>query len=263
MSNSSFPPHANLVLAPEWAALAKIGKVFHWMYLLIIYTLLFIILLVVGGIVAGFPVPAENFEALFKEHALFCLFFLLGLLTLVIFSIIVGIMMLIRMWNTPESIVPGGGIGRTYVVLVIVNFILGICQGGMQTVDPTAARLFGSLNGILGFVISIMLLVYMWRLADAVGSGRVKSCIKWIVYGYIFFIVLIIAGTVVGSSIGGVLVIAGAVFGLAAFLSYLNSFGYIAKDIEAFIQKNLQEYANALNSQNQPEEGTDSLETEA
>ena len=77
------------------------------------------------------------------------------------------------------------------------------------------------------------------------------------------FIVLIIAGTVVGSSIGGVLIIAGAVFGLAAFLSYLNSFGYIAKDIEAFIQKNLQEYANALNSQNQPEEGTDSLETEA
>lgn len=257
MSNYQLPPNSNLVLAPEWAALAKIGKVFHWMYILIICSLLFIILLVAGGLVAGFPAPAENLEELFEEHALFCLFIMLGILILGIWSIIVGIMMLIRVWNTPESIVPGGKIGQTYVILTIVNFIFGICRGGMQAVDPNAARLFGDLSGILGFVISIMLLVYMWRLADAVGSGRVKSCIKWVVYGYIFFIVLIIAGTLVGSSIGGVLIIAGAFFGLAAGLSYLNSFGYVAKDIPAFIQKHLQEYANAVNTQSQPEEGTE------
>ncbi len=262
MSNSQLPPNSNLVLAPEWAALAKIGKVFHWMYILIICSLLFIILLVAGGLGAGFPAPAKNLEELFEEHALFCLFSLLGIVILSIFSIIVGIMMLIRMWNTPESIVPGGKIGQTYVILAIVNFILGICRGGMQAVDPNAARLFGGLSGILGLVISIMLLVYMWRLADAVGSGRVKSCIKWVVYGYIFFIALVIAGTIVASTIGGILVIAGAVFGLVAFLSYLNSFGYIAKDIKAFIEKHLQEYANAINTPNQPEEGTESQGTE-
>ena len=76
------------------------------------------------------------------------------------------------------------------------------------------------------------------------------------------FIALIVAGTILRSTIGGILIIAGAFFGLAAGLSYLNSFGYIAKDIKAFIEKHLQDYANAINIQNQPEERTDSLETE-
>jgi len=239
MSNVSSQPTGNLVLSPDWLALAKVGKAFHLIYI----TFIALVLLLIGCI------PVSWLD---ETSGLFFILLGAGILAWALFGFVVWIIAMVRFWETPESIVPGGGIGRVLVILCVITFLIGIAAGALKEIDSNVSLALQGLGGLLNFASQVVFLVYAWRLASAVGSERVKSCVKWIVYGTLgIFALAFMAGFLsafpAAAPTGLILLIGFGILGLAILLSWLNLFGYMAKDIQKFIESFTQLYFVNMN----------------
>ena len=248
MSNYPLPQNSNESLTPDLAALAKIGKVFQWIYLLFISVIgigiayigaLFLAMIVLHIIDSG---TLE--EIMFTSIKLLAL---TGLGIVALCLIIVTILMLIRIWATPKSLVPGSGIGKAYVISCIVNFFVGIGLGILLLLEPELTIISFSLSGVLTVISLILMLIYVWQLAAAVDSKPVKSYITWYVVGIIgnllcHGIVMLTNGPfpsfdeLENNMFLLVMECLVAGFGLVAFISFLDIFKYTAKDVAAFVK---------------------------
>lgn len=256
MSESPFPQNPNLVLAPEWVALAKIGQFFGWVHLWIILSLIYMICLALAFLGTGAVCQLGEPELVAENHPFLLSLTVVSTRGFCLVSLILWILMLVRFGAMPESIVPGGGIARAFVIFSVVFTASGLFTVAFQAVNAeiSASWIFMCYSGLLGIFTLIFFLICLWRLAKAVESQRAQSCVTWFVNGNLIFF------------ISGLLLVVLAykmdmppephwIFSLAiawlclliveyfAVLSFLNTFGYLAKDVRAFIQKRLQEDA--------------------
>ncbi|MBR5160733.1 MAG: hypothetical protein IKW80_03830, partial [Thermoguttaceae bacterium] len=78
--------------------------------------------------------------------------------------------------------------------------------------------------------------VYIKRLAGAIGSTHVKSCMNCFLCGAFIGIGMTLESMVVeNQTIRTIELVVGIIFGLVAFFSFLLSFYYMSTDILAFI----------------------------
>lgn len=173
MSNTSLQSCETPSLTSEWEALARIGKSFHALYLLLKITLIASPFLLV---------VALNDDLFFVVLTIFGLYFLTVFLPFFLF-------MCVRVWATPQSIVPGRRIARCFVIssiAALVSFPVGAFLSNPQSCNICLCL------GIYFFSAAFLFfLIYMWRLASAVSSRRVKRCVKWIIMGYLIVIMFL------------------------------------------------------------------------
>ncbi len=262
MSESPLPQNPNLVLSPEWKALANVGNAFRWIYYSMVITLILAILLVAAflatGLIAGVSDktfdPKEDLVLLLLENRFFLIPFCIALLALSLFNLIVWFHAYFRFWFTPGSLVPGGKIARTYVIMCLLGEVIGLFQYWYKETVPETSLMFGLLGGFILIASYIIFLVYSWRLASAIDSQSVKPCIKWIVFGCLGMIFLAFIRV---SEIAAVAAIQDIGFCLFVFIFYLANmllFGCMANDTADFVEDQCREYAEALNLEGQPNE---------
>ena len=173
MTNTSLQSREASSLTPERKALARIGKSFYILCLL----------LKIALIASSFLLVAYLSDDLF-----FVVLTILGLYFLAVF-LPFFLFMCVCVWATPLSIVPGRSVARCFVIssiAALVCFPVGEFLSNPQRCNICLCF------GIYFFSAAFLLfLIYMWRLASAVGSKRVKRHVKWIIIGYLIVIMFL------------------------------------------------------------------------
>lgn len=257
MSEPPLPQNPNLVLSPEWKALANVGDAFRWIYYSMVITLILAILLVAvflaAGLIAGVSDksfdPKEQLVPLLLENRFFFIPFCIALVALFLFNLFVWFNAYFRFWFTPGSLVPGGKIARIYVIMCLLGEVIGLFQYWYKETAPETSLMFGLLGGFIFLAANIVFLVYSWRLASAINSQSIKRCIKWIVFGFLGMFFLAFTRV---SEIAVVAAIQDFGFCLFIFIFYLATmifFGCTSNDIADFVEDQCREYAEALNQQ--------------
>lgn len=263
MPETMITPNANQALTPEWAALGKIGQFFGWAHLWIILSLIYMICLALAFLGTGAVCQLGEPELVAENHPFLLSLTVASARGFCLVSLILWILMLVRFGAMPESIVPGGGIARAFVILSAAFLTSGLFTVAFSVVNAeiSADWIFICFSGFLGIFTLIFFLICLWRLAKAVESQRAQSCVTWFVNGNLIFFILGLLLVVffrmmdmppepywiLHFLIAWLFLLIVEYF---AVLAFLNLFGYMAQDIRAFIQKRLQEDARPQDETN-------------
>lgn len=235
MSNTPSLPDANRSHLLELIALENLGKSFRDVYILIAITFAIAIVAPVVNCICKFFTQ----KALAELSAVIYLMFWIGGMIYFLSVVVVLILFLINIWNTPASIVRGGGIGKVFVGLLIVCLGVDFCNDAIP-IEYIAIHNYVSAVLIIAEV--IVFLVYMKRLAGAVGSSRVNRCMNCFLCGLIICIPLTLVNTMTENlTILTIEYILGIIFGLVSFFSFLLSCYFMWSDISAFIKNQRQQ----------------------
>lgn len=235
MSNTPFLPDANQSLSPELRALENLCKSFRNVFILIAI----IIALIIVAYGVNFISSYFTQKALTEISTVFYLMSWIGGIIYYSFAIIVLILFLINIWNTPASIVRGGGIGKVFVVLLIAFIGLSFCS---DVIPIEYIAISDFIKAVLVIAEIIVYLVYIKRLADAIGSSRVKSSMNWFLYGaFLGFAMSLESSVIENQTIRTIVLVVGIIFGLVSFFSFLLSLYFMSTDISAFIEKRKQQ----------------------
>ncbi|MBQ6107763.1 MAG: hypothetical protein IJK97_06095 [Thermoguttaceae bacterium] len=233
MSDLQFSPKVTRTLAPEWDALGRLGQAFSVIWLWIALFLLYLF-----GVYMTFStlVPQKLMDA----NPNFCLEVHHRVLNWsALYGLIVFILLLIRMWATPESIVPGRNIARLFVLFLLLD----------------VAIIWTPLVEITGLVSLILFLIYLWQLAGGIGSRRVKCCVICESLGLIVLPLLILAEAtdLIGEYDTAMVTKLIGVCGWALGIMALATFYFLAKDIKVFIKNNRSDISKPSDQQAEPE----------
>ena len=233
MSDLQFSPKVNRTLAPEWDALARLGQAFSlfwpWIALFLLYLF---------GVYMAFS--TLDFAKLEKTNPDFYKMIHLNAgVFFAIYGLIVTVLLLIRMWATPPSIVPGRNIARLFVLFLLLD----------------VAIIWTPLVEITGLVFPILFLIYLWQLAGGIGSRRVKCCVICESLGLIVLPLLILAEAtdVIGEYDTAMVTKLIGVCGWALGIMALATFYFLAKDIKVFIKNNRSDISKPSDQQTEPE----------
>ena len=231
MSNMPSLPDANRSHLLELIALENLGKSFRNVFILIAITFAITIFFYAGNFICSFYTQ----KALTETSTVFFLICWFGGMIYILSVVVVLILFLINIWNTPASIVRGGGIGKVFVGLLIMCLGVDFC---IDAVPIEYIAIHGFVSAVLIIAEVIVFLVYMKRLAGAVGSSRVNRCMNCLLCGLILCIPLSVANTMTENlTILTIEYILGVIFGLFSFFSFLLSLYFMSSDISAFIKK--------------------------
>lgn len=238
MSNTPFLPDANQSLSPELRALENLGKSFRNVFILIAI----IIALIIVAYGVNFISSYFTQKALTEISTVFYLMSWIGGIIYYLSVVVVLILFLINIWNTPASIVRGGGIGKVFVVLLIAFIGLSFCS---DVIPIEYIAISDFIKAVLVIAEIIVYLVYIKRLADAIGSSRVKSCMNWFLCCAFICIGMSLESTMIeNQTIRTIEHGADIIFGLVSIFSFLLSFYYMSSDISAFIDNQRQQNVN-------------------
>ncbi|MBR5710163.1 MAG: hypothetical protein IKX40_05350 [Thermoguttaceae bacterium] len=238
MSNTPFLPDANQSFSHELIALENLGKSFRNVYIFIAITFAIAIVAPCVNFICSFFTQ----KALAELSTVIYLMFWIGGIIYFVFAAFVLIQFFINIWNTPASIVRGGRIGKVFVGLLIACIGLFFCFDAIPI----------EYTGLLDFIVIILViaeiivyLVYMKRLASAVGSSRVNRCMNCFLCGVIICITMFLVNTMTENlTILTIEYILRVIFGLFSFFSFLLSSYYMSSDISAFIKNQRQQNVN-------------------
>lgn len=242
MSNSP-STLSDQALSPELSAMDKLGKSFRSVYNLIFYTYLLIFAFFACSYIGYF----SHLDQLTNQLPV--KIFVIGVVSCFLsYYLFVWLRFYIRVWLTPASIVPGSEIGKIFVISTVLLFIVTVSLMFLKNaLDGGVIKLLLFANGLFGLISAICYMIYLYRLADAISSNRIKSCVKWIVSCALAYVVLYVGGMflvikgIIASSNGDYIGLAASIIALIGCISYLNSFDYAAKDISKYIEKHNQE----------------------
>lgn len=233
MSDLQFSPKVNRTLAPEWDALTRLGQAFS-----LFWPLIGLILLYLFGVYMTFS--TTNFAKLEKTNPDFYnMIHFKAVVFFVIYGLIVSVLLLIRMWATPPSIVPGRNLARTFIILYLFPKPVALHPGAV----------------IINLIPLILFLIYLWQLASGIGSRRVKCCVICESLGLIVFPFLILAeatdaiGEYDTATVTKLIGVCGWALGIIA----LAAFYFLAKDIKVFVKNNRSDISKPSNQQTEPE----------
>lgn len=255
--NQPFQSSPKYVSPSDLGLLEKLGKSYLGVYIQFLILILLVIIAVAFAVLNGGLDP----DMMRSSPAILVIFGIV-MLAFGIYSLYVWIRFYICVWNTPESVVHGAGIGRVFVILGIVSGIIAIGVNVYSVNNPGQYRPFADpnstllvlLNAILNVVSIIVYMVYLNRLAIAVRSQRVQSCVKWVAYGFLIYFILVFVGGIASAAaapqIGSFIILIGGICGLVAAVCYLNSYIYMSKDLAKFTQYQYQRLANQQARQN-------------
>ncbi len=238
MSNMPSLPDANRSHLLELIALENLGKSFRNVFILIAITFAIAIVAPVLNCICKIFTQ----KALTETSTVFFLICWFGGIIFCAFAGIVLILFLINIWNTPASIVRGGGIGKVFVGLLIMCLGVDFC---IDAVPIEYIAIHNFISAVLIIATVIVYLIYMKRLAGAVGSSRVNSCMNCLLCGLILCIPLSVANTMTENlTILTIEYVLAIIFGLVSFFSFLLSFYFMSAAISAFIKKLRQQNDN-------------------
>lgn len=228
-------PYANRSHLLELIALENLGKSFRNVFILIAITFAIAIVAPVVNCICKIFTQ----KALTETSTVFFLICWFGGMIYILSVVVVLILFLINIWNTPASIVRGGGIGKVFVGLLIVCLGVDFC---IDAIPIEYMAIHGFVSAVLIIAAVIVYLIYMKRLAGAVGSSRVNSCMNCLLCGLILCIPLSVANTMTENlTILTIEYILGIIFGLVSFFSFLLSCYFMWSDISAFIKNQRQQ----------------------
>ncbi len=235
MSNMPSLPDANRSHLLELIALENLGKSFRNVFILIAITFAIAIVAPVVNCICKLFTQ----KALTETSTVFFLICWFGGMIYILSVVVVLILFLINIWNTPASIVRGGGIGKVFVGLLIVCLGVDFC---IDAIPIEYMAIHGFVSAVLIIAAVIVYLIYMKRLAGAVGSSRVNRCMNCLLCGLILCIPLSVANTMTENlTILTIEYILGIIFGLVSFFSFLLSCYFMWSDISAFIKNQRQQ----------------------
>lgn len=238
MSNTPSFPDANESFSPELLTLENLGKSFRNVFILIAITFAIAIVAPVLNCICKIFTQ----KALTETSTVFFLICWFGGIIFCAFAGIVLILFLINIWNTPVSIVRGGGIGKVLVVMPIAGIGMYFFT---DAIPIEYISILDYISIILFIIETIVYLVYMKRLANAVGSSRVNSCMNWLLCGALICITMSLVNTITENlTILTIEYILGNIFGVVSFFSFLLSFYFMSADISAFIDNQRQQNDN-------------------
>ena len=229
MSNTPSFPDANESFSPELLTLENLGKSFRNVFILIAITFAVVILFYSGNCICKFCTQ----KALAEISTVFFLICWFGGMIFYLSVVVVLILFLINIWNTPASIVRSGGIGKVLVGMPIAGIGMYFFT---DAIPIEYISILDYISIILFIIETIVYLVYMKRLANAVGSSRVNSCMNWLLCGALICITMSLVNTITENlTILTIEYILGNIFGVVSFFSFLLSFYFMSADISAFI----------------------------
>lgn len=233
MSDLQFSPKVNRTLAPEWDALARLGQAFSVIWIWIALFLLYLF-----GVYMTFSTLVP--QKLMNANPNFCLEVHHRVLNWsALYGLIVTVLLLIRMWATPPSIVPGRNLARTFIILYLFPKPVALHPGAV----------------IINLIPLILFLIYLWQLAGGIGSRRVKCCVICESLGLIVFPFLILAEAtdVIGEYDTAMVTKLIGVCGWALGIMALAAFYFLAKDIKVFVKNNRSDISKPSDQQTEPE----------
>lgn len=235
MSNTPFLPDANRSLSLELSALENLGKSFRNVFVLLTITFAIIIFFNVANYICSYFTQ----KALAEISTVFFLICWFGGMIFYLSVVVVLILFLINIWNTPASIVRGGGIGKVFVGLIIA------CIGLFFCIDAVPIE-YIAIPDFIGIVLVIAEIIVYWvyikRLAGAIGSTQVKNCMNCFLYGaFLGFAMSLESSVIENQTIRTIVLVVGIIFGLVSFFSFLLSLYFMSTDISAFIEKRKQQ----------------------
>lgn len=256
MSELQPSTNANQFFSSKLIEMEKLSKSFHGVYIFNVATLL----IVLGYILLALFIPVFDHPEQLTSIPGVSIILALGILIYVIWSLFVWFRLYIYVWRTPSSIVRDGGFGKAFAFLVVINIIISIAlRCFAKSISEESISLIEFLNGFVGLAAAICFLTYLNHLAKAIKSTRLKKCVKWMVYGFILFFVLVVGGSILGHAVarevGLIVMFLGLVFLLVSFIAWLNSFNYASKDIMTYIQNQCHKNDNAPDACQQPDQG--------
>ena len=230
MSNTPSLSDTKQFLSPELSAMEILGNSFHRAFIFIAITL-------AGAIgLQGINTICLSYsqKSLAETSTFLYLMFLFGGLIYFVYAAIVLILFFIHIWNTPSSIVRGGRIGKVFVGL----FILGIILCFVADLIPIEfSPIIDFFSDIFVLIVMIVFLLYLNRVASAIGSSRVKILISWIICSAIFNNTLFNESVPLFnySVIAKIELFVAIIMGLVTIFSFLFSFYFLSSDISTFI----------------------------
>lgn len=237
MSNMPSLPDANRSHLLELIALENLGKSFRNVYIFIAITFAIIIFFYAANFTCSFFTK----KALTETSTVFFLICWFGGMIYFAYAAVVLILFLINIWNTPLSIVRGGGIGKVFIGLLVAGIGLTFFS---DVIPVEYISLFDYVYVFLVIIEMIIFKVYLNRLSRSVGSSSVKSTI-WFLCGAILCITLLIGSMSLDiPTIGRIEYIAGFIFGLVSLCSFFFSFYLISSDILTYIDNQRQQIEN-------------------